>query len=47
MENINKLRKFYQLKHVERTAPVGERKESSAEHSWSALILADYFFKCY
>ena len=43
METINKLRKFYKLKEVERTAPVGKRKESSAEHSWSTLILADYF----
>ena len=43
MENIHKLRKFYQLKHVERTGSVGTRKESSAEHSWSCLILADYF----
>jgi len=43
MENINKLRKLYQLKHVERVGPVGERKESPAEHTWSTLILADYF----
>jgi putative hydrolases of HD superfamily len=43
METINKLRKFYHLKNVERSSPVGKRKESSAEHTWSALILADYF----
>ena len=43
METINKLRKFYKLKEVERSAPVGKRQESSAEHSWSCLILADYF----
>ena len=43
MENINKLRKFYQLKNVERANTVSDRKESSAEHSWSCLILADYF----
>jgi putative hydrolases of HD superfamily len=43
MESIQKLRKFYELKHVERAGPVGNRKESSAEHSWSCLILADYF----
>ena len=43
METINKLRKFYKLKHVERAGPVGDRMESSAEHTWSALILADYF----
>lgn len=43
MENINKLRTFYQLKNVERANTVSGRKESSAEHSWSCLILADYF----
>jgi putative hydrolases of HD superfamily len=43
METINKLRQLYKLKEVERTAPVGKRKESSAEHSWSSLILANYF----
>ncbi|MDO8656853.1 MAG: hypothetical protein Q7K45_06455 [Nanoarchaeota archaeon] len=41
--NIHQLRKFYELKNVERTAKVGSRKESPAEHTWSALILADYF----
>ena len=43
MENINKLRRLYHLKNVERTTSVKTRKESSAEHSWSCLILADYF----
>jgi putative hydrolase of HD superfamily len=43
METINKLRKFYHLKNVERACSVMSRKESSAEHSWSCLILADYF----
>lgn len=43
MEDLPKLRKLYQLKTVERASPVGKRKESSAEHSWSSLILADYF----
>ena len=43
MEDWQKLRAFYELKKVERTAPVGERKESSAEHSWSSMMLADYF----
>jgi putative hydrolases of HD superfamily len=43
MENINRLRKFYELKHVERANSVASRKESAAEHSWSCLILADYF----
>lgn len=43
MEELNKLRKFYELKNVERACSVSGRKESSAEHSWSCLILADYF----
>ena len=40
---LHQLRKFYELKNVERTARVGNRRESPAEHTWSALILADYF----
>ena len=40
---LNKLRKIYKLKRVERWNSVGKRKESSAEHSWSAIVLADYF----
>ncbi|MBU0460896.1 MAG: HD domain-containing protein [Nanoarchaeota archaeon] len=43
MKDIHQLRKFYKLKEIERAGPVGKRKESSAEHSWSCLILADYF----
>jgi len=43
MNNLHQLRKFYELKNVERTARVGSRRESPAEHTWSALILADYF----
>ena len=37
------LRNFYKLKNIERANSVGHRKESPAEHSWSCLILADYF----
>lgn len=43
MEELNKIRKLYKLKNVDRMNSVGKRKESSAEHSWSCLILADYF----
>ena len=43
MEELNKLRKFYLLKNVERANRVKNRKESSAEHTWSCLMLADYF----
>src|SRR3989338_9823875 len=43
MEDLQKLRKLYHLNNVERANTVKDRKESSAEHSWSCLILADYF----
>ena len=42
MEELVKLRQINKLKEVYRFAAVGKRKESSAEHSWSALIVADY-----
>jgi len=38
-----KLRIFYKLKDIYMNNHVGSRKESSAEHTWSTLILADYF----
>lgn len=47
MDDLNSLRKFYQLKKVRRANSVGKRKESPAEHSWSSLILADYFLSKY
>ena len=40
--DILKLRELYKLKEVYRKARVKERQESSAEHTWSCLILADY-----
>jgi len=44
MDNeLEKLRRIYKLKSVDRMNSVGNRKESSAEHSWSCLVLADYF----
>lgn len=43
MEEVNRIRKLYHLKNVERTTSVGSRKESTAEHTWSSMILADYF----
>jgi len=41
--DLEKLRKIYELKSVYRMSSVKDRKESSAEHTWSCLILADYF----
>src|SRR3989344_1572822 len=43
LENLQLIRKIYQLKNVERSNSVKRGKESSAEHSWSCLILADFF----
>lgn len=42
-DDINKYRIFNKLKSVYRAASVDNRKESSAEHSWGCLILADFF----
>jgi len=42
---IQKFRKFNQLKNVYRATSVVDRKESSAEHTWSSLMLADYFLE--
>jgi putative hydrolase of HD superfamily len=43
MDEINKFRIFNKLKSIYRFNSVDSRKESSAEHSWSCLILADFF----
>jgi len=42
-DTLSKLRTVYQLKNIERANSVGNRKESTAEHSWSSLILARLF----
>jgi len=44
MKEILKFKKINELKKVYRSNSVGTRKESSAEHTWSSLMLADYFF---
>ena len=43
MDEIHKLRLFNKLKSVCRYNTVDNRKESSAEHSWSCLIIVDFF----
>jgi putative hydrolases of HD superfamily len=43
MIEINKLKIFNELKSVYRFNSVAKRKESSAEHTWSSMILADFF----
>jgi len=44
MHEIEKLNYLYRLKHVDRTAVgVKDREESTAEHTYSVLMLAEYF----
>lgn len=43
MEDLDGIRYLYRLKEIERLNSVGSRRESAAEHSWSCLVLADYF----
>jgi putative hydrolases of HD superfamily len=40
--DLKKILVMYRLKEVYRTCHVLERNESSAEHSWGSMILADY-----
>lgn len=47
MNELLKFRKFNELKNVYRMNSVSTRKESSAEHSWSCLMLADFFILKY
>ncbi len=44
MEDILKFTILNKLKSVYRLNSVESRKESSAEHTWSSLMLADFFF---
>lgn len=46
-KGMMRLRPVYALKSVYRNGPVGDRKESSAEHTFSALVLADYLLSTY
>jgi len=43
INDIKKFRTFNKLKNIYRRNSVGLRKESSSEHSWSCLLLADFF----
>ncbi|MDO8581922.1 MAG: HD domain-containing protein [bacterium] len=43
MNEINKFRIFNKLKSIYRINSVEDRKESTAEHTWSCLMLADFF----
>jgi putative hydrolase of HD superfamily len=43
IEEVQKLKILNKLKSVYRATSVDSRKESSAEHTWSTLMLADYY----
>lgn len=43
IEEITKLKILNKLKSVYRANSLDNRKESAAEHTWSALMLADYY----
>jgi len=43
--DLTEIRLLLKLKEVERYSIVKNRKESSAEHSWATIILAEYFLK--
>jgi putative hydrolase of HD superfamily len=43
-EQIASLDKIYKLKETDRLSHVKGRMESTAEHSWGVLMVADFFF---
>ena len=45
MHEIDKLFTAYKLKEVKRTGLVGKRQETTAEHTYSSILLAEYFLK--
>ena len=47
MKEIHLLRTYNKLKEVYRGGSIGNRKESTAEHSWGCMIVADYFMTKY
>ena len=47
MDEILKFKVFNKLKSVYRFCSLDDRKESTAEHSWACIILADYLLSSY
>jgi len=43
MSDIHKIYKLYELKFVNRRGVINDRHETSAEHTYSCLVLAKYF----
>jgi putative hydrolase of HD superfamily len=46
-KNINKLKEVYRFATVGQVEGSIKRKENAAEHSWSAMMVANYFFTNY
>lgn len=44
MKDLLRLKRINALKQVYRSSSVADRKESTAEHTWATLMVADYFF---
>lgn len=45
LSSLQALRYLYQLKSISRANSLNNRKESTAEHTWSTLVLAGYFYE--
>jgi putative hydrolase of HD superfamily len=45
MKDLEKLKMLMRLKEVERTGEVNKRKESTADHVYGCIILAEHFLK--
>lgn len=47
MKDLDKIKYLLKLKEIERMGIVGNRMESSAEHSWACIIFGEYFINKY
>ncbi|MFC1741289.1 HD family hydrolase [Nanoarchaeota archaeon] len=45
MKDFEQLKHLLKLKNVERHGEVGSRMESTAEHTWACMIVAEHFLK--
>ncbi len=45
MDDLEQLKHLMRLKEVERRGEVGRRRESTAEHVWGCMVLADHFIR--
>lgn len=45
MEHFEELKHLIRLKEIQRSGEINGRPESSAEHTWATLIIAEHFMK--